>query len=134
MKSMLWYLVAAAGEIGGCFAFWAWLRMKKSPLWLLPGLVALVTFALALTRIDADNAGRAYAAYGGVYILSSLAWLWAVEGIRPRPLGYHRCGHLPGGIGHRHSVRASAHRDASLPDSDARRINIEKYDIGVRHL
>ena len=83
MKSMLWYLVAAAGEIGGCYAFWAWLRMKKSPLWVLPGLVALVTFALALTRIDADNAGRAYAAYGGVYILSSLAWLWAVEGIRP---------------------------------------------------
>jgi small multidrug resistance family-3 protein len=83
LKSMLWYLVAAAGEIGGCFAFWAWLRMKKSPLWVLPGLVALVTFALALTRIDADNAGRAYAAYGGVYILASLAWLWAVEGIRP---------------------------------------------------
>jgi small multidrug resistance family-3 protein len=83
VKSMLWYLVAAAGEIGGCFAFWAWLRMKKSPVWVLPGLVALVTFALALTRVDADNAGRAYAAYGGVYILSSLAWLWAVEGVRP---------------------------------------------------
>ncbi|HEX3447198.1 MAG TPA: hypothetical protein VHS97_03040 [Isosphaeraceae bacterium] len=28
-------------------------------------------------------AGRAYAAYGGVYILSSLAWLWVVEGTRP---------------------------------------------------
>jgi small multidrug resistance family-3 protein len=80
---MLWYLVAAAGEIGGCFAFWAWLRMKKSPFWVVPGLVALVTFALALTRIDTDNAGRAYAAYGGVYILASLAWLWVVEGVRP---------------------------------------------------
>jgi small multidrug resistance family-3 protein len=83
LKSLPWFILAAVGEIGGCFAFWAWLRMKKSPLWVLPGLVALVTFALALTRIDADNAGRAYAAYGGIYILSSLAWLWAVEGIRP---------------------------------------------------
>ena len=28
-------------------------------------------------------AGRAYAAYGGVYIAASLLWLWAVEGARP---------------------------------------------------
>ena len=83
LKSLLWYLVAAAGEIGGCFAFWAWLRMHKSPLWTLPGVVALIAFAFALTRIDADNAGRAYAAYGGIYIVSSLGWLWAVEGVRP---------------------------------------------------
>jgi small multidrug resistance family-3 protein len=83
MNSLFWYLVAASGEIGGCFAFWAWIRMHKSPLWLLPGIAALIAFALALTRIDAANAGRAYAAYGGIYILSSLAWLWAVEGVRP---------------------------------------------------
>ena len=83
MKSLLWYLVAAAGEIAGCFAFWAWLRLGKSPLWTLPGLLSLVVFALALTRIDAAAAGRAYAAYGGIYILSSLLWLWVVEKIRP---------------------------------------------------
>jgi small multidrug resistance family-3 protein len=83
MKSLSWYLVAASGEIGGCFAFWACVRMHKSPLWLLPGIAALITFALALTRIDAANAGRAYAAYGGIYIISSLVWLWAVEGVRP---------------------------------------------------
>lgn len=83
MRSLVWYLAAAAGEIGGCFAFWAWLRMKKSPLWALPGLVALIGFAAALTRVEASHAGRAYAAYGGVYILASLGWLWAVEGVRP---------------------------------------------------
>ena len=83
MKSVLWYLLAAAGEISGCFAFWAWLRMQKSPLWILPGLAALIIFALALTRIDSSHAGRAYAAYGGIYILASLAWLWAAEGTRP---------------------------------------------------
>lgn len=77
------YLLAAFAEIGGCFAFWAWLRLGKSPLWLLPGMVSLALFAWALTRIDADFAGRAYAAYGGIYIAASLFWLWAVEGIRP---------------------------------------------------
>lgn len=83
MKSLLWYFIAALGEIGGCFAFWAWLRMSKSVLWTIPGVVALTLFAVALTRIDAEYAGRAYAAYGGIYILSSLLWMWAVEGARP---------------------------------------------------
>lgn len=36
-----------------------------------------------LTLVDAEHAGRAYAAYGGVYIVASLAWLWIVEGARP---------------------------------------------------
>lgn len=57
--------------------------MQKSPLWILPGLAALIIFALALTRIDSSHAGRAYAAYGGIYILASVGWLWAAEGIRP---------------------------------------------------
>ena len=83
MKSLLWYLVAAFGEIAGCFSFWAWLRMGKSPIWTVPGVAALVMFALALTRIDSPYAGRAYAGYGGVYILSSLLWLWRVESTRP---------------------------------------------------
>lgn len=83
MRSMLWYLLAALGEIAGCFAFWAWLRLSKSPLWTLPGTLSLVFFALALTRVDAAAAGRAYAAYGGVYIVSSLLWLWVVEQRRP---------------------------------------------------
>ena len=69
--------------IGGCFAFWAWLRMGKTPVWTIPGVVSLILFAMALTRIDAPNAGRAYAAYGGIYILSSLLWLWGIESVRP---------------------------------------------------
>jgi small multidrug resistance family-3 protein len=42
-----------------------------------------VLFAFLLTRVDSDFAGRAYAAYGGIYIVASLVWLWAVEGARP---------------------------------------------------
>ena len=83
MNTLLWYVLAAAGEIAGCFAFWAVLRLGKSPLWMLPGLVSLTAFALALTRVDAAAAGRAYAAYGGIYIVSSLLWLWVVEKTNP---------------------------------------------------
>jgi len=82
-RSALIYAAAAGAEIAGCFAVWAWLRLDRSPLWLLPGIASLVAFAVLLTRIDAGFAGRTYAAYGGVYIVASLLWLWAAEGQRP---------------------------------------------------
>lgn len=83
MSPFVYYIAAALAEIAGCFAFWAWLRLDKSVYWTLPGLLALVVFALLLTRIDVAFAGRAFAAYGGVYIGASLLWLWIVEGAQP---------------------------------------------------
>lgn len=77
------YCGAAIAEIAGCFAFWAWLRLERSAFWLLPGLASLALFAWLLTLVDANAAGRAYAAYGGIYIAASLVWLWLVEGMRP---------------------------------------------------
>ena len=83
MASIGFAVAAAIAEIAGCFAFWAWLRLDRSAWWALPGIVSLVVFAILLTRIDAVFAGRAYAAYGGIYIAASLGWLWLVEGMRP---------------------------------------------------
>ena len=83
MLSIPIYIGAALAEIGGCFSFWAWLRMGKSPWWLVPGCASLVVFACLLTLVDTADAGRAYAAYGGIYIMSALLWLWAAEGVRP---------------------------------------------------
>ncbi|MCF2522187.1 YnfA family protein [Bradyrhizobium sp. G127] len=77
------YIAAALAEIGGCFAFWVWLRLGKSVWWIVPGTASLLLFAYLLTLVPSDAAGRAFAAYGGVYIVASLAWLWAVEGVRP---------------------------------------------------
>ena len=83
MTSLFAYAGAALAEIAGCFAFWAWLRLDKSALWLIPGMAALAAFAWLLTLIDSSAAGRAYAAYGGVYIAASLLWLWLAEGVAP---------------------------------------------------
>ncbi|MFN3832450.1 MAG: YnfA family protein [Allorhizobium sp.] len=77
------YPLAALAEIAGCFAFWAWLKLDRSPLWLLPGLASLALFAWLLALVPSEAAGRAYAAYGGVYIAASLSWLWLIEGQRP---------------------------------------------------
>lgn len=83
MTSFLSCIGAAVAEIAGCFSFWAWLRLDKPVWWLVPGMVSLALFAWLLTFVESDLAGRAYAAYGGVYIAASLFWLWAVEGVRP---------------------------------------------------
>lgn len=83
MTSILAYTGAAVAEIAGCFAFWAWLRLGKPAWWIVPGLAALALFAWLLTFVEVNAAGRAYAAYGGVYIAASLLWLWLVEGARP---------------------------------------------------
>jgi small multidrug resistance family-3 protein len=83
LKTFALYGLAALAEIAGCFAFWAWLRLGKSAWWIAPGVISLIAFAWLLTRVDVEFAGRAYAAYGGVYIACSLIWLWAVEGLRP---------------------------------------------------
>jgi small multidrug resistance family-3 protein len=79
MKMILVYATAAFFEIVGCFAFWAWLREGRSALWAIPGMFSLIIFAYLLTLISVPHAGRAYAAYGGVYIGASLLWLWLVE-------------------------------------------------------
>ena len=83
MASVLIYTLAALAEIAGCFAFWAWLRSGQSPVWLLPGVGSLVLFAWLLTLIPSEVAGRAYATYGGIYIVASLIWMWAVEKTAP---------------------------------------------------
>lgn len=77
------YILAAFFEIAGCFAFWAVFRLDKSQWWLIPGVISLLVFAGLLTRIDVAFAGRAFAAYGGVYIAASLFWMWLAEGQFP---------------------------------------------------
>ncbi|GMB81723.1 YnfA family protein [Shinella zoogloeoides] len=83
MKSLLVFSAAALAEIAGCFAFWAWWRLDKPILWLIPGMASLALFAWLLAQVDSAFAGRAYAAYGGVYIAASLLWLWLAEDMRP---------------------------------------------------
>lgn len=59
--------------------FWLVLRQEKTVFWLFGGFLSLILFAYCLTKVDVEFAGRAYAAYGGIYILASVSWLWLVE-------------------------------------------------------
>ncbi|SDC80018.1 YnfA family protein [Belnapia rosea] len=83
MIAPLAYPAAALAEIAGCFAFWSVLRLGASPWWLGAGMASLALFAWLLTLVETGAAGRAFAAYGGVYIAASLGWMWLVEGEAP---------------------------------------------------
>ena len=48
------FAAAALAEIAGCFAFWAWLRLDRSPLWLVPGMASLALFGYLLTLAESE--------------------------------------------------------------------------------
>ena len=83
LSDALFYAAAALAEVAGCYGVWAWSRLGRPAVWLLPAVLCLVLFAWLLTRIDSATAGRAFAAYGGVYIAASLLWLATVERTPP---------------------------------------------------
>ena len=76
------FFVTAVAEIVGCYLPWLVLTQGRSVWWLLPAAVSLAAFAWLLT-LHPSAAGRTYAAYGGVYIVAALIWLWRVDGIAP---------------------------------------------------
>lgn len=82
LRTLALFIVTALAEILGCYLPWLWLREGKSAWLLVPAACSLALFAWLLT-LHPVAAGRAYAAYGGVYISVALLWLWAVDGIRP---------------------------------------------------
>lgn len=73
------YFLAAFFEILGCYSFWLYFKLDRSHWFLSLGLISLISFAYLLTKVNLEFAGRAYAVYGGIYIVSSLLWLYFLE-------------------------------------------------------
>lgn len=82
LKTFGLFILTAIAEIIGCYLPYLWLKQGHSAWLLLPAALALAAFVLLLT-LHPHAAGRVYAAYGGVYIGVALAWLWAVDSVRP---------------------------------------------------
>ena len=79
------FVFTAIAEILGCYLVLLWAK-RGANLWALAGaVVSLMLFAWLLTRHPAES-GRVYAAYGGVYTCTALAWLWVVDQVTPTVL------------------------------------------------
>lgn len=82
LKTVALFLITALAEIVGCYLPYLWLRQGRSAWLLLPAAASLALFAWLLT-LHPTAAGRVYAAYGGVYVVTAIFWLWSVDGVRP---------------------------------------------------
>ena len=77
------FLLAGFAEIGGGWLVWQWLKLDRPwPVGLL-GAAVLVGYGVIPTFQDSPHFGRVYAAYGGVFIILSLAWAATFDGFRP---------------------------------------------------
>lgn len=82
INSFFYFIIAGLCEIGGGYLVWLWLREGKSPVFALAGSALLTVYGFVATKQPA-NFGRAYAAYGGVFIILSIIWGWKVDGVAP---------------------------------------------------
>lgn len=80
LKLAVLFALTAVAEIVGCYLPWLVLKQGKSPWLWLPALLSLALFAWLLT-LHPTAAGRTYAAYGGMYIVVALIWLYLIDGI-----------------------------------------------------
>ena len=82
-RSIALFIVAAVAEIGGAYLMWQAIKEGRGAVFAVAGAVALVGYgAVAALQPDA-NFGRVLAAYGGVFIVGSLAWGMVFDGFRP---------------------------------------------------
>jgi small multidrug resistance family-3 protein len=82
-RSVALFVVAAVAEIGGAYLMWQAVKEGRGLLYALAGAAALTGYgAVAALQPDA-NFGRVLAAYGGVFIVGSLAWGMVFDGFRP---------------------------------------------------
>jgi small multidrug resistance family-3 protein len=82
-RSIGLFVAAAIAEIGGAYMMWQAIKEGRGLLFALAGAAALAGYgAIAALQPDA-NFGRVLAAYGGVFIVGSLAWGMIFDGFRP---------------------------------------------------
>ena len=76
------FVLAGLCEIGGGYLVWQWWR-QGAP-WLMGMLGAAVLFLYGIVpTYQPVHFGRAYAAYGGIFVVLSIVWGWGVDRIAP---------------------------------------------------
>ena len=83
MRSMSLFALAAIAEIGGAWLVWQGVREQRGLAWIGAGIFALGLYGFVATLQPDAHFGRILAAYGGVFVASSLAWGMVFDGFKP---------------------------------------------------
>jgi small multidrug resistance family-3 protein len=81
-RTVALFCAAAVCEISGAYLIWQWQRSGKPTLWAFYGVASLFVYSLIQT-VQSFGFGRAFAGYGGVFIISAMLWGWLVDGHIP---------------------------------------------------
>ncbi|MBG5891756.1 YnfA family protein [Providencia rettgeri] len=74
------FFITALAEIAGCYFPYLWMKKQGGAWLLIPAALSLTLFVWLLT-LHPEASGRIYATYGGIYIVTALAWLKVVDGV-----------------------------------------------------
>lgn len=82
LRSLGFFLAAGLCEIGGGYLLWLWLREGSSLWYAVVGALLLMLYGIVPT-LQPAHFSRVYASYGGVFVVLSLLWGWAVDHTPP---------------------------------------------------
>ncbi len=82
IKSVLFFVLAGCCEIGGGYLVWLWVKQGKPIGYAITGAIILALYGYVMT-FQPSSFGKAYAVYGGVFIVMALIWAWKVDHFKP---------------------------------------------------
>lgn len=82
-RSIMLFVLAGLTEIGGGYLVWQWLRENKGWMLGIIGGAILFLYGVIPTFQSESAFGRVYAAYGGIFIVLSIAWGIVFDHWRP---------------------------------------------------
>ncbi|MBA2348226.1 MAG: YnfA family protein [Solirubrobacterales bacterium] len=83
LRSLPLFLLAAVAEIGGAYLVWTVVKDGRAWGFALLGVLLLGAYGVIAALQPSEEFGRVLAAYGGVFVVGSLAWGVAFDGFRP---------------------------------------------------
>jgi small multidrug resistance family-3 protein len=83
VRSIALFVLAALAEIGGCWLVWQAVKEHRGWPYAAAGVLALGAYGFVAALQPDASFGRVLAAYGGVFVVGSLAWGMALDGFRP---------------------------------------------------
>ena len=82
LRTVTLFILAGVAEIGGAYLIWQWGRGNRPAVLGLLGIISLFVYGVTQT-LQTFNFGRAFAGYGGIFVVLATLWGWWVDGRVP---------------------------------------------------